>query len=66
MEYEGWSLGEALRELRANGYGYLMASEHDDYIIQFVQNYTPRAKRKRPVAPMPRPIGEKLSEGGEK
>jgi protein tyrosine/serine phosphatase len=63
MEYEGWSHGEALRELRANGYGYLMASEGDEYIIQFVQNYTPRALRKPPVAPMPRP---RLPEGGGK
>ncbi len=43
MEYLGWSKGEALRELRANGYGFMAASEADEFIIQFVQNYTPRA-----------------------
>ncbi|MFO0798610.1 MAG: tyrosine-protein phosphatase [Gemmataceae bacterium] len=42
MEYEDWSTGDALRELRENGYGYAMASEADDFIIQFVKNYTPR------------------------
>ena len=42
MEKEGWDAGEAMRELRANGYGFHAASEHDDYIIQFVQNYHPR------------------------
>jgi hypothetical protein len=43
MEYEGWSTGDALRELRANGYGYGMASEADDFIVQFVKHYAPRA-----------------------
>jgi protein tyrosine/serine phosphatase len=53
MEYRGWSAGEALRELRANGYGYAMSSEADDFIVQFVQNYRPRAKGKgeKPAAP---------------
>ena len=32
-----------MRELRDNGYGYGMASEADDFIIQFVKYYTPRA-----------------------
>lgn len=44
MEYEGWGVGEALRELRANGYGFNMSSAHDDFVVQFVQNYRPRAK----------------------
>jgi len=44
MEYHGWSHGEALRELRANGYGFVMASEADDFVIQFIQNYRPRVK----------------------
>ncbi|MDB5312557.1 MAG: hypothetical protein JWO38_6759 [Gemmataceae bacterium] len=51
MEYEGWGTGEALRELRANGYGYHTASEADDFIIQFVQNYKPRAKAERAARP---------------
>ena len=44
MEYEGWGVGEALRELRANGYGYGMASEADDFVVQFLGSYVPRAK----------------------
>jgi tyrosine-protein phosphatase SIW14 len=47
MEYHGWSPGEALRELRANGYGYVNASERDEYVIQFIQNYKPRGKTVR-------------------
>lgn len=46
MEYEGWDTGAALRELRSNGYGLRAASEGDDFIIQFVQNYR---RRPRPV-----------------
>ncbi len=57
MEYMDWSQGEALRELRANGYGFRMASEADQYIIQFLKNYVPRKDRVAsvPVAPAPRP-----------
>ena len=47
MEYHGWSPGEALRELRANGYGYVAASENDEFVIQFIQNYTPRGRAVR-------------------
>jgi protein tyrosine/serine phosphatase len=47
MEYHGWSQGEALRELRANGYGYVAASEGDEFVVQFIQNYKPRAKSER-------------------
>lgn len=58
MEYQGWTAGEALRELRANGYGYTAASEADEFIIQFVQNYVPRYARPKslPTAPAPRVI----------
>ena len=64
MEYMGWSPGEALRELRANGYGFIAASEADEFIIQFVENYVPRAQRpmRRPLAPPPRPICAKFPE----
>lgn len=58
MEYEGWSAGDALRELRANGYGFMAASEADDFIVQFVQNYRRRADRIPPVAPYPRRVAE--------
>ena len=58
MEYMCWSPGEALRELRANGYGFIAASEADEFIIQFVENYVPRAQRPHlpPLAPQPHAI----------
>lgn len=67
MEYMGWSPGEALRELRANGYGFIAASEADEFIIQFVENYVPRAQRpmRRPLAPPPRPICAKFPEDAD-
>lgn len=50
MEYHDWSPGEALRELRANGYGFVAASESDDFVIQFIQNYKPRGKQQQKQA----------------
>ncbi len=44
MEYGGWSVGAAVRELRANGFGYTAVSESDPYVVQFVQNYKPRPR----------------------
>ncbi len=62
MEYMGWSRGEALRELRANGYGNFMASEADEFITLFLQNFTPRKDRLKPVetAPAPHPAQVEL------
>jgi protein tyrosine/serine phosphatase len=48
MEYHGWTAGEALREARDNGYGTLAASEADNYVVQYIQNYKPRRKRVGP------------------
>jgi protein tyrosine/serine phosphatase len=58
MEYMGWGAGEALREMRANGYGFYMTSEADPYVVQYVQNYRRRADRPKSlaVAPPPRPL----------
>jgi tyrosine-protein phosphatase SIW14 len=71
MEYQGWSEGEALRELRANGYGFVAASERDEFVIQFIQNYILRAQRSNlPVAPHPRATRVKNTtaqvDGGER
>ncbi|MBN9118455.1 MAG: tyrosine-protein phosphatase [Planctomycetes bacterium] len=44
MEFHRWSAGEALREARANGYGFVASSEGDDFVVQFIQNYKPRWK----------------------
>ncbi len=45
MDKQGWEVGDALRELRANGYGFTAASESDDFVIQFLQNFKPRRTR---------------------
>ncbi len=69
MEFQGWTPGEALRELRANGYGYIIASEADEYIIQFVENYVPRNRRLKTedsIAPPPRPAPMKEGPRDEK
>jgi tyrosine-protein phosphatase SIW14 len=44
MEHHRWSAGEALREMRANGYGLVASSESDTYVVQYLQNYKPRWK----------------------
>ena len=65
MEYEGWSPGEALRELRANGYGFIAASEADEFIIQFVENYIPRGRAAEACAAcaIPAPGSRRGAEG---
>lgn len=45
MEYEGWPVGEAMRELKANGYGTFKASMADEYIVEYVATYKPRRGR---------------------
>jgi tyrosine-protein phosphatase SIW14 len=42
MEYDGWSRYDAMRELRAHGFGYWIANTSNDYILQYVMNYKPR------------------------
>lgn len=44
MEHHRWTPGDALRELRANGYGFVASSERDEFVVQFIQNYKPRWK----------------------
>ncbi|VTS01339.1 fused DSP-PTPase phosphatase/NAD kinase-like protein [Tuwongella immobilis] len=50
MEYEQWSLGESIRELKANGFGDDAATEANAYIVQYLQKYRPRSQSK-PVVP---------------
>jgi tyrosine-protein phosphatase SIW14 len=67
MEYQGWTAGEALREARANGYGYIMASDYDPYVIQFLENYVPRKDRHKMqvlLAPAPHAAPLKLNAVG--
>ena len=65
MEYEGWSLGEAMRELRANGYGFVMSSEQDDFVIQFIENYQPRTPAQRAAGRAKADAARAAAEGGE-
>ena len=42
MEYEGWPVADAARELRANGYGDRKATTANDYILEYLYLYQPR------------------------
>src|SRR5262249_34990781 len=42
MEYEGWSAGMALDELKENGFGDSAATSANDYIKQYILTYAPR------------------------
>jgi tyrosine-protein phosphatase SIW14 len=44
MEYEGWPVADAVRELRANGYGDRKATTANDYIYEYLYLYQPRSK----------------------
>lgn len=45
MEYEGCTPAEAMRELRANGYGDRKATTANDYILEYLYQYKPRNRR---------------------
>jgi tyrosine-protein phosphatase SIW14 len=45
MEYDGWTREDAMRELKAHGFGYFLANNSNDYIAQYVMNYQPRWMR---------------------
>jgi tyrosine-protein phosphatase SIW14 len=45
MEYDGWSRQDAMRELRAHGFGYWVGNTSNDYIVQYLMNYHPRSAR---------------------
>ncbi len=49
MEKENWTVGEAIQEIRANGYGDRKCTSADDYIYTFFGNYKPGLRKK--VAP---------------
>ncbi len=42
MEYQGWSRGAALREMKAHGFGEFACSPSNDYVNQYILHYTPR------------------------
>jgi hypothetical protein len=39
MEYQYWSPGQALHELKANGFGEFAATAANDYITQYILTY---------------------------
>jgi protein tyrosine/serine phosphatase len=41
MEYEGWSTREAVRDLKANGFGEFACTSANDYIIQYLLTFQP-------------------------
>jgi protein tyrosine phosphatase (PTP) superfamily phosphohydrolase (DUF442 family) len=41
MEYQGWTRGEAYRELRAHGFGDWACTAANDYVKQYVLTYQP-------------------------
>jgi protein tyrosine/serine phosphatase len=45
MEYQGWTPGEAFRELKAHGFGPWVCSAANQYVSQYVLHYRPRAGR---------------------
>jgi protein tyrosine phosphatase (PTP) superfamily phosphohydrolase (DUF442 family) len=47
MEYQGWSNGEACRELRAHGFGDWACTSANDYVKQYVLTYRPGLRRNR-------------------
>ena len=42
IEYEGWSLAAAVRELRANGFGDSACTTGNDYLVQYLLHYKRR------------------------
>jgi tyrosine-protein phosphatase SIW14 len=54
MEYNGWSRQEAMRELRAHGFGHFTANRNNPYIEQYVMPYRKRSETSpRPVQGQP-------------
>ncbi|MCE9531765.1 MAG: dual specificity protein phosphatase family protein [Planctomycetes bacterium] len=45
MEYDNWPVAEAMRELRANGFGDVAATSANDYVYVFLEQYRPRRFR---------------------
>src|SRR5206468_4829000 len=44
MEYDGWSVYEALEEMRALGFGRMASYSPNEYIRQYLANYQPRSR----------------------
>jgi hypothetical protein len=49
MEYEGWEPADAIRELRANGFGDRKCTTANDYVYEYLFQYKPRRSQKSEV-----------------
>jgi protein-tyrosine phosphatase len=45
MEYQGWSAGDAYRELKGHGFGTWACTSANDYVFQYVLAYRPGLRR---------------------
>jgi tyrosine-protein phosphatase SIW14 len=50
MEYDGWTPGEAMSELRSNGFGEFAATRANEYIAQYILSYRAGQRRAHAVA----------------
>jgi protein-tyrosine phosphatase len=50
MEYQGWSIQAAMRDLKENGFGDDAATAANDYIMQYILTYRPRNERSAAMA----------------
>jgi tyrosine-protein phosphatase SIW14 len=53
MEYDHWSMTDALRELKAHGFGEFVSTRDNDYIAQYLVNYKPGVRRRQALARHP-------------
>jgi hypothetical protein len=51
MEYQGWTTGQAFREMRAHGFGPWAGTAANLYVRQYVLDYHPRAGRPVTIEP---------------
>jgi hypothetical protein len=49
MEYEGWTMEQALTELKGHGFGEFVSTKANAYILEYVTTYQPRRLRGAPV-----------------
>ncbi len=45
MEYEGWTRGEAIAEMKAHGFGEWPCTTANDYITQYIESFKPGIRR---------------------
>ncbi len=50
MEYQGWTMGEAYRELKAHGFGDWACTAANDYVQQYLLMYQPGVRQPSGVA----------------